>query len=144
MSSDKELEILYNYEYLLERGFSKLPTKRSLRAYDIPSLDIEHIGDQTVIKNFKDVCERLRRDPRIVMRFLLKELAMPGAVDERGVMVIYRRVSPHTVNALYNKFLEAYVKCPTCGSYDTELIRHGKVWYIKCLACGAETFVKPV
>jgi len=78
------------------------------------------------------------------MRFFLKELAMPGTVDERGNLVIYRRVSSHSLNTLYQKFLTTYVRCPTCGSFDTELIRKGKVWYIKCLACGAETFVKPV
>ncbi len=141
---ERELEILKNYNLLLDRLYSQLPQKRSLRAYDIPTLEIEHIGDHTIITNFRHICDRLRREPRIMMRFFLKELAMPGTVDERGNLVIYRRVASHTLNTLYQKFLAAYVRCPTCGSYDTELVRKGKVWYIKCLACGAETFVKPV
>ncbi len=141
---ERELELLKNYDLLLDRLYSQLPQKRSLRAYDIPTLEIEHIGDHTVITNFKYICDRLRREPRIIMRFFLKELAMPGTVNERGNLVIYRRVASHTLNALYQKFLATYVRCPTCGSYDTELVRKGKVWYIKCLACGAETFVKPV
>ncbi len=144
MATDRELEILSQYDWLLDRAYSQLPQRRSMKAYDLPSLEIEYVGDHTIIRNFAEVCDRLRREPRIAMRFFLKELAMPGTVDERGALVIYRRVSAHTLNTLYNRFLENYVKCPTCGSYDTELIRKGKVWYIKCLACGAEQFVKPV
>ena len=141
---EREFEILKNYDLLLERAYMQLPQKRSMRAYDIPSLEVEHVGDHTVVTNFRNICDRLRREPRIVMRFFLKELAMPGTIDERGNLIIYRRVSSHSLNTLYQKFLAAYVRCPTCGSFDTELIRKGKIWYIKCLACGAETFVKPV
>ncbi len=142
--NDKELKIVYDYEWLLDRAYSKLPMRRSSKAYDIPSLEIEYVGDHTMVKNFGFICNRIRREPRIAMRFFLKELAMPGSLDERNNLVVYRRVTQKSLYELYNRFLETYVRCATCGSYDTELGREGKVWYIQCLACGAKTYVKPV
>ncbi|MCS7111878.1 MAG: translation initiation factor IF-2 subunit beta [Ignisphaera sp.] len=140
----RELEIIYNYDALLDRAYSRLPMKRTSKAYDIPSLEVDYVGDHTMVKNFGYVCDRVRREPRITMRFFLKELAMPGSLDERNNLIIYRRVTSKSLQELYNRFLETYVRCSTCGSYDTELGREGKVWYIQCLACGARTYVKPV
>jgi len=141
---DNELKILNDYDYMLDRAYSLLPAKKSSRAYDIPFPEVDYIGDHTVIKNFNHICERLRRDPRIVMRYMLKELGKPGGLDDRNVLTIYSSIKTQSIRELYNRFLETYVKCPTCGSYDTELGKEGKVYYIKCLACGAKSFVKPI
>ncbi|MDK6028350.1 translation initiation factor IF-2 subunit beta [Ignisphaera sp. 4213-co] len=135
---------MYDYEKLLNMVYERLPKRVVARAYDIPSLEVDYVGDHTVIKNFNVVCERIRREPRIVMRFLLKELAMPGSLNPDNSLIIYKRVSTKSIQGLYTRFLESYVRCSTCGSYDTELVREGKVWFIKCLACGAITYVKPV
>ena len=141
---DDELKILSNYEFMLNRLYNLLPAKHSSRAYDIPSPELEYIGNHTIIKNFAQICERLRRDPKIAMRFFLKELGKPGGLNERGNLAIYSSIKAQTIKDLYNRFLETYVKCPTCGSYDTELHREGKVFYIRCLACGAISYVKPI
>lgn len=136
---------LPSYEELLKELYEKLPEKRSqVTTLDIPPLEIAHVGLQTQIKNFKTVCEALLREPKICARYLLKELAARGAVDESGVFTIYSRVSSQTINTLFKRFLDSYVICKTCGSYQTELRKQGKVWIIRCLACGAEAPVKPV
>ena len=132
------------YKELLERLYEKLPERRVVPPPDIPPLEIVHIGAQTKIRNFKNVCDVIIRDPRICARYLLKELAARGTIDESGVFTIYSRVSTHTLNQLFKRFLDTYVKCSTCGSYQTELRRQGKVWIIRCLACGAETPVKSI
>jgi translation initiation factor 2 subunit 2 len=142
--SDKEIIMLYNYEWMLERLYSMLPPRLSTRAYDIPSIEVDYIGEHTYVRNFAQICERLRRDPRITMRYFLKELGKPGALDDRNNLIIYGAIKAQTIRELYNRFLETYVKCPTCGSYDTELHREGKVYYIRCLACGAISYVKPI
>ncbi len=144
IEEDIEIKTIYNYEALLSRAYTKLPIKRNSKAYDIPTLDVDYIGEHTMVKNFSHVCDRIRREPRIMMRFFLKELAMPGALDDKNNLVIYRKVTIKSLQELYNRFLESYVRCANCGSYDTELGREGKVWYIRCLACGAKTYVKPI
>ncbi|MEM0014468.1 MAG: translation initiation factor IF-2 subunit beta [Zestosphaera sp.] len=133
------------YEQLLEELYSKLPERRALTvSLDIPPLEIVHVGLQTQVKNFKTVCEVILREPKVCARYLLKELAARGTIDDSGVFTIYSRVSSQTLNALFRRFLESYVMCKTCGSYQTELRKQGKVWIIRCLACGAEAPVKPV
>lgn len=133
------------YEQLLEELYSKLPERRALTvSLDIPPLEIVHVGLQTQVKNFKTVCEVILREPKVCARYLLKELAARGTIDDSGVFTIYSRVSSQTLNALFRRFLESYVICKTCGSYQTELRKQGKVWIIRCLACGAEAPVKPV
>ena len=132
------------YEELLDRLYSKLPEKREKPSLDIPPLEILHVGMQTQVRNFKDVCSVLLREPRICARYMLKELAARGRIDDSGVFIIYSRVSTSTINSLFKRFLDQYVICKTCGSYQTELRRQGKVWIIRCLACGAETPVKPI
>ncbi|MCD6428622.1 MAG: translation initiation factor IF-2 subunit beta [Desulfurococcales archaeon] len=135
---------IFDYNTLLERLYENLPKKRVTETIEIPTLNVVHIGLQTQIRNFKEICDIIRREPRICMRFFLKELAARGTIDDSGIFTIYSRVSAQTLNALFRRFLMTYVRCSTCGSLHTVLIRQGKVWVIKCLACGAESPVKPI
>jgi len=138
-------DILKDYMYLLNRLYEKLPRKvKPTAEFELPQLQITYIGLHTTIKNFAQLCDRIRRTPRIVMRYLLRELAMPGTIDEHGSLTIYGRVSAQTLQTLFSRFMRNYVKCPTCGSYDTILQRQGKIWILRCLACGAETPVRPI
>ncbi len=141
MSSDK---ILWDYEALLERLYSNLPERAKVQPIEIPEFQIIRTGPYTRITNFKQVCDRIRREPRICMRYLLKEIGARGAIDDSGALTIFLKVSRNTLRQLFKRFLETYVRCSTCGSYHTELRRQGKVWVIRCLACGAETPVRPI
>ncbi len=134
----------YSYEWLLERALSKVPSKpvRSER-FVPPKAEVVNIGEKTIIRNFREIVDKLRREPRIIMRFLLKELAAPGSIDESGSLVIHGRFSSIIVNRLLSMFIKNYVICPTCGSPDTVLRKKGKVWILICEACGAEQPVKP-
>jgi len=132
-----------DYEELLERLYSRLPSKRVEAPIEIPPLEVEFVGTHTKVKNFKHVCEVISRDPRIVLRYLLKSMGAKGSLDNDGNAVIHQNISRASLNKLFEKFLELYVRCPTCGSYQTELRKGGKVWVLKCLACGAEATVKP-
>lgn len=133
------------YEQLLRELYEKLPERRGQTvSLDIPPLEITHVGLQTQIKNFKTVCEVIMREPKVCARYLLKELAARGTIDDSGVFTIYSKVSSQTINALFKRFLDNYVICKTCGAYQTELRKQGHLWVIRCLACGAEAPAKPV
>ncbi|WP_231112512.1 translation initiation factor IF-2 subunit beta [Stygiolobus azoricus] len=110
----------------------------------LPSLMILQIGATTIIKNFAEYCDRIRRDNKICMRYLLKELGAPGSVNENGQLVIQGKFTSSVINALMDRFLRSYVQCSTCKSLDTVLKMDKKIWYISCLACGAQTPVKPI
>ncbi|MGC9148260.1 MAG: translation initiation factor IF-2 subunit beta [Sulfolobales archaeon] len=132
------------YLELLDKLYKSLPEKRDTKALDLPELEIEHFTNKTAIKNLQHISERLDRDPKIIMRYFLKELGKPGSITSSGSLEIYDRISTKSLYELFDKFIKTYVRCPTCGSIDTKLIRQGKIYILKCLACGAETTVKYV
>ncbi|AWR93330.1 translation initiation factor IF-2 subunit beta [Acidianus brierleyi] len=138
MSSDKE------YTYLLDRVYTKIPKKTSESTQNLPSLIILNIGNTTIIRNFSEYCDRLRREDKLCMRYLLKELAAAGSISDNGQLVIQGKFSSSIINTLMERFIRTYVQCSTCKSLDTVLVKENKVWFIQCLACGAKTSVKPL
>ena len=103
--------------------------------YEVPTVETFVEGNTTIIKNFNELANGLRREPGHIMKFLLKELGAPGIRD--GNRVIIQRVLKHT---LINKKIEDYAKefvlCHECGKPDTALSELGGVKIIKCEACG--------
>lgn len=134
-----------DYEYLLDRVYAKLPKKtQSVDIQNLPSLVIFNVGGTTIIRNFGEYCDRIRREDKLCMRYLLKELGAAGSINENGQLLIQGKFSSQIINTLMDRFLKTYVQCSTCKSYDTILVKEGKIWYIQCLACGAKTSVKPM
>ncbi len=137
-------EILYNYEALLKRLYEKVPAPASSgERFEVPKAQVIHVGSQTIIRNFKEITDRINRDPQLVTRYLLKELATAGSYDpSSGTLKINIRVTANSLNTLLERFVKTYVICPTCGRPDTKLTKQGKVFILKCYACGAEQPIK--
>ncbi|MEM4775512.1 MAG: translation initiation factor IF-2 subunit beta, partial [Sulfolobales archaeon] len=94
-----------DYNELLERLYSKLPSRRVEALIEIPPLETEVVGMHTKIKNFKLVCEIISRDPRLVLRYLLKSMGAKGSLDRDGNAVIHQNVSRASLNKLFEKFV---------------------------------------
>ncbi len=141
MSDDTK--ILYDYETLLNRLYEKVPPKSGSAEYELPTPQIIRLGNQTVIRNFREISQRLKRDPNLVARYLQRELAAAGSYDPNsGQLILNVKVSRKVIAKFLDLFLKNYVRCPTCGSIDTRLERRGKTWILVCEACGAEQPVK--
>ncbi|WFO75861.1 translation initiation factor IF-2 subunit beta [Desulfurococcaceae archaeon MEX13E-LK6-19] len=133
----------YSYEELLDRALSRLPKKEVKPGhFEVPKAEVINVGNKTIIRNFKYITEYLNREPKLLTKYFVKELAVPGTIDEAGALVLQGKFSAMIINKLIERFVKLYVICPTCGSHYTELIREGKVFKLKCLACGAETTLK--
>ena len=125
------------YMKLLDRAYI-LITPRIQRRQEIPKLVIQVQPKKTIIQNFRDVAQRLNRDPTHIARFFLKELALPGSI-EGNAFVLYAERSPRTLEAVYERYIKFYVECPVCHSIDTYLEREGRIYVLVCTACGART-----
>lgn len=137
-------ERLLDYEYLLNRLYEKVPPRSGSAEYEIPEPEVIRIGSQTIIRNFREISEKLKRDPSLVARYLQKELATAGSYDPgSGQLTLNVKVSRKVISQFLNIFLKTYVRCPTCNSVDTRLAKKGKAWILICEACGAEQPVKP-
>lgn len=130
------------YLALLDRAY-KLVAPKAQRRAEIPKLEVENMPRKTVISNLGQVAKRLNRDVYFVAKFFQKELAVPGTV-EGDVLTLHGEKSPKVVEAVYERFIRYYVVCPVCNSIDTELKREGRLFVMRCLACGASTPVKPL
>lgn len=138
---------LEKYEQLLDELYSRLPKKFEKKAerFELPKVEILHVGNNTIIRNFSEIADYLRRDKRHLMRYLLSELGVAGRIGEAGELIVNAKFSPQPINVLLQRYVKYYVRCPTCGSWDTKLERMpGKIYVLKCEACGAEQTLKPM
>jgi len=135
----------YSYEELLTRALSQLPSKPSARVerFRVPSPEIMISGKRTFVQNFKQIADILNRDPRHLLRFLLKELAAPGTLEET-MAVIQGEFSPKLLNNLLQRYIRTYVICPVCKNPDTFLVKEKRVYFLVCAACGAKSSVPPL
>jgi translation initiation factor 2 subunit 2 len=133
------------YLLLLNRLYENLPKRGGAKeTQEIPKFEVLLIGPTTIIRNFKDVCYMIRREEKVCMKYLVRELAVAGNINEQGQLVLQGKFSEQVISVLMDRFLKNYVQCSTCKSYDTLLMTEKKVWYIRCLACGAQTPVRPI
>lgn len=130
----------YTYEELLERAYSKLAGRRgSEEVFEMPKASVLVIGGKTIVQNFRDIAHVLGRDEELLRRYFMKELNVPGSINEAGQLELRGKFSASAINQLLELFVQKYVKCSTCGSVHTNLTKKGKVFHLKCEACGAES-----
>ena len=126
-----------DYFALLDRAKSVLPeTIEKHERFTLPELDILQEGKITVIRNFIDITDKLRRDPLHLLQFLLKELGTPGNIEGRRA-VFKAKISPANINDKIQTYTETYVVCSECGLPDTKMVREDRTLILECEACGA-------
>jgi translation initiation factor 2 subunit 2 len=131
MSADED------YFKLLDEAKLELPeVAEAHERFVIPELDVLQEGKTTVIRNFIDVSDTLRRDPQHVLQFLLRELGTPGNIEGRRV-VLKSKVSPAQIADKIQIYTETFVICSECGRPDTKMVKEGRTLVLECEACGA-------
>ncbi|MCL5437200.1 MAG: translation initiation factor IF-2 subunit beta [Candidatus Thermoplasmatota archaeon] len=127
-----------NYRELLKRAKSEIPeTASSGERFQIPEADIVSEGKNSVLKNFMDIAERLRRDPQHLLQYLLRELGTPGTLEGRRA-VFKSGLNPLQVAERLKDYTDTFVTCSECGRPDTKMIKEGRVLLLECEACGAK------
>lgn len=131
-----------DYDKLLERAESQLPESvKTTARFEVPKV-LGHLqGSKTVITNFIQIVNTLRRDPQHLLKFLLRELASPGNIDGNR-LVLGRKISSKMINDKIQKYVENFVLCPDCKKPDTQIKKEDRVLTIKCMACGAKHPIK--
>ncbi len=128
-----------DYESLLKKAYEKLPKAGvSKERLKVPAADTSLQGNQTIIKNFSQIVETIRREPSHMLKFLAKELAAPAGI-EGGRAVLQAKLSQRMVQQKIDAYMNEFVFCKECKSPDTKLIREDRVTTLKCEACGAKS-----
>ncbi len=130
------------YEQLLEKAYEKLPKmKAAEERFEIPKIDSMVEGNRTMIRNFVQIADALRRDPNHMLKFFTKELAAPGSI--KGKMAIFQtKVMRKKIQDKLESYVREYVVCKECQRPDTKLIKENRISMLVCEACGAKYGVR--
>lgn len=131
-----------NYKELLEKARKLLPTAAfEKQRFEIPKV-LGHIqGNMTVVSNFRQIADTLGRQHEHLLKFILKELATPGELKPKGLL-IGTRVSASKINDKIRQYALEYVLCHECGKPDTKIEKEGPFAFLKCQACGTKYSIK--
>jgi len=131
------------YKKLLEAVRKELPEHIFQKErFEIPNV-VGHIqGNRTIISNFLQIANILRREPENMLKFILRELATPGEIKKSGSVIIGTKVPASRINEKIKVYANSYVFCYECSKPDTKIEKEGNFSFIKCQACGARHIIK--
>ncbi|MEE9323291.1 MAG: translation initiation factor IF-2 subunit beta [Candidatus Aenigmarchaeota archaeon] len=132
------------YEKLLDQAFGKLPKKsESGERFQMPKASILPAGARTIVTNFVEIANSLRRKPDHLQKFLLKELATSGELKENR-LVVQGRFRSDVVDRKIELYAKEYVFCHDCNKPDTKFVKEDRHLFLKCEACGSRHILKKV
>src|SRR3990167_3488556 len=111
-----------DYDALLEKIHLALPEKKSTgERFEIPNITTELVGVRTVVRGFDVICQKIRRAPEDVGRYLFKELATPGNYAN-GVLTLNTKINFRLLNEKFTEYVKSHVICRVCGRPDTHVV----------------------
>jgi len=126
------------YEQLLDEVYKKVKqVDSSSDRFEIPKIKGHFEGNKTILINFSQIADYLRREPEHFQKFLLKELATAGQIESNS-LVLNTKVPSTKINQKIEEYTKEFVLCKECGKPDTELKKEDRLTFIHCLACGAK------
>ena len=123
---------------MLERGNSKLPeTATSTARFVVPNITGHLEGNKTVVSNFLQIANILRRNPEHLLKYVNRETAARGEIKKQ-LLVFNTKLASPKINEKIQQYVDEFVICKECGKPDTKLSKEGIVTFIRCQACGAK------
>jgi translation initiation factor 2 subunit 2 len=127
-----------SYEEMLARGMKAVPKKIvATERFTVPRAQVMKAGARTVIINFMEIANALRREPAHLLKFLLKELATKGDVEKTRLTVL-GNFTADQIDKKVEFYVKTYVMCSECGKPDTKMVREDRYYFLVCEACGAK------
>lgn len=127
------------YAKLLDSAMEQIPQKSLTgERFELPRIQGVRIGNRTIIQNFKEIADRMNRDPHNLLKFLSRELATAATMD--GARAIFQGVfRVNSINRLLDIYTQRFVICPVCKRPDTRMDRQERYFFLVCEACGARS-----
>ena len=125
-----------DYENLLNEALKNVKTScEECARVEIKKVEGHVEGSKTIITNFLQVADCLRRNSAHLAKFLFKELATPGEISGDRLILV-RKIPSQRINDKIQEYANKFVICPNCKKPDTELVEQDGQKYLRCLACG--------
>ena len=130
------------YEALLKKAYSNVTEQsESTERFTVPDARVYIEGKTTILENFAEIADVVRRDQDHLMKYLLGELGTAGKID--GTRAIFNgKFESSLINGLVKGYVDDYVICSECGKPDTRLVKDDRVLLLRCDACGGHRPVR--
>jgi translation initiation factor 2 subunit 2 len=129
------------YDKLLEQAYKKVKVVETTSRFQIPKVKGLIEGKNTIITNIYDIASYLRRPLENLAKYLQKELAVYGKI-ENDRLILNTKLNSARVNEKIEQYAKEFVLCHTCNKPDTEIISEKGIKFKHCLACGAKHPIK--
>ena len=126
-----------DYKELLDKLYKKVKPIVASERFEIPKAKGHVEGNRTIITNFSQIADVLRRPKEHIAKYLSKELAALGIIEGER-LVLNRKLSSGQLNDKFQAYADEFVICKECKKPDTELIKQNRLTLLHCLACGAK------
>lgn len=131
-----------DYETLLKKAYEKVKVvQTNSDRFEIPKVQGMVSGKNTIITNFQSISNYTRRPMEQLAKFLQRELATPGKI-ENGRLILSSKLNSSKVNEKIEYYTKEFVLCNECKKPDTEIVHEKGVKFKHCLACGAKSPVR--
>jgi translation initiation factor 2 subunit 2 len=135
-------DFLKSYEELLAQARKALPEKtQGAERFEPPVVESFMQGSKTEIRNFEVICQKIRRDKQLLLKYFAKEMAIPTTLDGSR-LVLHGKFNERMLNEKLRNFIEAYVICKECKRPDTKIVDQSGFKTLICEACGARAPIK--
>ena len=130
------------YNILLEQAYEKVKIiKKGSERFEVPKVEGQIAGKATIIVNIANIASALRRPLEHLAKFLQRELATSGKLDNER-LILNTRLNSEKVNEKITSYTKEFVICNICEKPDTEIIAEKNLKFKHCLACGAKSPVR--
>jgi translation initiation factor 2 subunit 2 len=127
-----------DYQELLKKARANLPEAVfEKQRFEIPKVRGHIQGNISIISNFRQIADSLGRPHEHLLKFILKELAAPGGLKPKGLL-IGSKIPASKINEKIKQYAHEFVLCRECGKPDTKIEKEDQFSYLKCMACGAK------
>ena len=100
-----------DYEKLLKKAKKELPkVEEASERFKIPKVKGHIQGSKTIVNNFVQIANTLRREPAHFLKYVLKELATPGVINKNS-LIMGSRVPASRINEKIEQYANLYVFC---------------------------------
>lgn len=135
--------MIQTYKELLEKAVKKIPKAEHRERFVIPNAQVISQGARTIISNFSEITNLLRREKGHILKFLLKELATSYEEKDKRI-ILTGRFNEDLINKKIELYVKNYVICPACNKPDTKIIKQDRIMFLKCEVCGAKHAIKKI
>jgi len=133
----KKITLLYPYKVILNRLYSLLPirTKDEKHKIIIDNPVIKLSGRKTIWINSEKFVNELKLIPVTLIKFLEREFLCVLTINTNNQIIFHQKINLIKLKSILQVFLKNYKICPTCNSFNTELIKKDKLLFLECNDC---------